>query len=178
MAPLAPTAEGKAAAKRLAQGLDPQAALLAAYALADPAVLDAHLEDAFAAGGFGAPPLAQLIKEIIRLRLEAERLDTSALQRHLASCGFSALLKDIDRAAATAGAPLFQPDVSLDARRSQWSRLYDALARAAALDDAITSAKARLSDRTGMAAFERLKAERDALKRAIRTGTILTEGGS
>jgi len=87
-------------------------------------------------------------------------------------------LKDIDRAAATAGASLMQTDVSLDARRSQWSQLYDVLSRAAALDDAIATAKAGLTGRAEMAAFERLKAERDALKRAIRTGTILTDGGS
>ena len=73
---------------------------------------------------------------------------------------------------------MLKDDVSLDARRSQWSRGFAALARAAALDDAIFAAKGNLSGREQMAAFERLKAERDALKRAIRTGTIWTEDGS
>ncbi len=118
------------------------------------------------------------MKEIIRLRQESDHLDTGVLERHLASCGFSALLKDIERAAAMSGAPIISEDVSLDARRSQWSRGFDALARAAALDDAIAAAKARIGGRSDMAAFERLKSERDALKRAIRTGTIWTEDGS
>jgi DNA primase len=178
--PFAPpfTAEGKAAAKRLAQTLAPAAAALALGAIRDPGVLDEHLEDAFAALGFGEPSLAEMVKEIIRLRLEADHLDTATLRRHLASCGFSALLTDIERAAATSGAPMLKDDVSLDARRSQWSLGFAALARAAALDDAIAAAKGNLSGRSEMAAFERLKAERDALKRAIRTGTIWTGDGS
>jgi DNA primase len=73
---------------------------------------------------------------------------------------------------------MLKEDVSLDARRSQWSRGFGALSRAAALDDAIVAAKGNLGGREDMAAFERLKAERDALKRAIRTGTIWTEDGS
>jgi len=177
------TPEGKAAAKRLALTLDARAAVLAWVAVEDPAVLDGHLEDSFAATGFGEPVLTEFVREIIYLRLESEHLDTDSLRRHLASCGFSALLTDIDRAAATSGAPILKDDVSLDARRSQWSRGFVALARAAALDDAIAVAKAGLSGggqggRDSMAALERLKAERDALKRAIRTGTIWTGDGS
>ena len=144
----------------------------------DPQVLDDHLEDAFTAKGFGDPGLVTLAREIIRLRLEADHLDRDALQRHLAACGFSALLTDIDRAAATSGAPLLKNDVSLDVRRSQWSRLFAALSRVAALDDAIDAAKGNLRGRSDMVAFERLKGERDALKRAIRTGTIWAEDGS
>jgi DNA primase len=172
------TPEGKAAAKRLAQGLESMAATLAKYALQDPAVLDDHLEDSFTSHGFGETALANLTKEIIRLRLDADHLDSHALARHLASCGFSALLTDIDRAAATSGAPIFKDDVSLDARRSQWSRGYAALSRVAALDDAIDAAKANLRGRDDMAAVERLKGERDALKREIRMGTIWAEDGS
>jgi DNA primase len=174
----APTAAGKAAAKRLAQSLEAMPAALARFVVEDPAVLDDHMEDAFTAGGFGEPGLAKLTKEITRLRLESEHLDSGPLARHLASCGFSVLLTDIDRAAASSGAPFLREDVSLDARRSQWSRLFVALARAAALDDAIDAAKGNLRGRSDMAAFERLKTERDALKRAIRTGTIWAEGGS
>jgi DNA primase len=177
-APQGSTAEGKAAAKRLSRALNPQAAALALAAIRDPPVLDEKLEASFTATGFGEQAISELIREIIRLRLDADHLDTGGLQRHLASCGFSALLTDIERAAATSGAPMLKDDVSLDARRSQWSRGFDALARAAALDDAIGAAKGDLRGREQMAAFERLKAERDALKRAIRTGTIWTEGGS
>jgi DNA primase len=176
--PAGSTPEGKAAAKRLALTLASPSAALAHVAIADPGVLDDHLDDGFTAKGFGEPALGELVKEIIRLRLEADHLDSAALGRHLASCGFSALLTDIERAAAHSGAPMLQDDVSLDARRSQWSRGFAALSRAAALDDAIDAAKGNLSGREAMAAFERLKTERDALKRAIRTGTIWTEDGS
>ncbi len=176
--PLPSTPQGIAAAKRLAHTMDSIPAALASYAVRDPVVLDEHLEDAFTAGGFGNPDLAKLTKEIIRLRLESDHLDSHAVQRHLAACGFSALLTDIDRAAATSGAPILNDDVSLDARRSQWSRGFAALARAAALDDAIGAAKGNLRGRSDMASLERLKGERDALKRAIRTGTIWTDDGS
>ncbi|CAN7244718.1 DNA primase [Phenylobacterium sp. LjRoot219] len=177
-APLGSTPEGVAAAKRLAKTLGAAPAALALVAVAEPTVLDDHLEDSFTAKGFGEPSLGEMVKEIIRLRLEADHLDTASLRRHLASCGFSALLTDIERAAANSGAPMLKDDVSLDARRSQWSRGYAALSRAAALDDALFAAKGNLSGREQMATFERLKTERDSLKRAIRTGTIWTEDGS
>lgn len=174
----APTAMGRAAAQRLAHSLDPLAAALVAHALADPSVLDDHLEDAFAARGFGDPGLVELTREIIRFRLETDHLDSGALARHLASCGFTALLTDIDQAAAKSGAPIMQSDVSLDSAKSQWSHAFAGLSRLAALDEAIRSAKGNLSGRSDMEALERLKGERDALKRAIRTGTIWAGDGS
>ncbi len=154
----------------VAQGsrLDPILAALTQYALNDPAILDDHLEEAFTAQGFGDPVLSQLAKEIIRLRLDAEHLDSATLTRHLASCGFNALLTDIDRAASQAGAPFMKSDVSLEAARSQWSQAFARLSRLAALDEAIGSAKGNLRGRSDMEVLERLKGERDALKRAIR----------
>jgi DNA primase len=172
------TPEGQAAARRLAQSLDGLAAAMASYAVARPGVLDDHLEDDFTARGLGDPALANLTKEIIRLKLEVEHLDSSTLTRHLASCGFSELLTDIDRAAASSGAPFLKEDVSLEAARSQWSQAFAALSRVAALDEAVRHAKGDLRDRSGMESLERLKGERDALKRAIRTGTIWDADGS
>lgn len=174
----APTEAGRAAARRLAQSLDTTAAAMVKHALADPSVLDDHLESAFISKGFGDPMLVDLTAEIIRLRLDADHLDTALLARHLASCGFNALLTDIDRAAAKSGAPILKPDVSLEAAKSQWSQAFAGLARLAALDEAIVSAKGNLSGRSDMEALERLKGERDALKRAIRTGTIWAGDGS
>lgn len=164
----APTPMGRTAAKRLAQSLDLVAAALAKYVIDDPIVLDDHLEDALAAKGFGDEALVELTREIIRLRLDAEHLDSQALARHLASCGFSNLLTDIDRAAATSSAPILKSDVSLEAARSQWSQAFARLSRLAALDEAIAAAKVNLGARPAMEALERLKGERDALKRAIR----------
>ncbi|MBP6546398.1 MAG: DNA primase, partial [Phenylobacterium sp.] len=99
--------------------LDPILAALTQYVINDPAILDDHLEESFTAQGFGDPVLSGLAKEIIRLRLDAEHLDSATLTRHLASCGFNALLTDIDRAASQAGAPFMKSDVSLEAARSQ-----------------------------------------------------------
>ena len=164
----APTPLGRTAAKRLAVSLDLVPAALAKYVIADPVVLDDHLEDALTTHGFGDEALADLTKEIIRLRLDSEHLDSAALARHLAQCGFSNLLTDIDRAAATSSAPILKSDVSLEAARSQWSQAFARLSRLAALDEAIAAAKGNLGGRPAMEALERLKGERDALKRAIR----------
>jgi DNA primase len=119
------TAEGRAGARRLAKAVNPVSAALARWAIADPAVLDDHLE-ALEARGFGDPALSELAGQIVRLRLSAERLDSEGLQRHLADCGFNALLKDIDRAATLAGAPFLKSDVIVGDARSQWSRAFDA----------------------------------------------------
>jgi DNA primase len=174
----APTPQAKAAAEGLARSLERLPAALAWLAVRDPVVLDPYLEDALCAKGFGEPHLAGLVREIIGLRLETEHLDSDRVARHLASCGFSALLTDIDRAAASSGAPYLKDDVSLEAARSQWSRAFAGLCRLAALDEAISSAKGDLRGREVMESIERLKGERDALKRAIRAGTIWTDAES
>ena len=170
--------EAREAARRLSSAIDPIAAALARQAIEDPAVLDDHLE-ALQARGFGDPALDVLAKEIIRLRLDAERLDSDILRRHLAEAGLSTLLTDVDRAAAMAGAPFPKDDVTLAAARSQWSRAFEVLNRVAALDDALGLAKQGLVGGDSAAVLMTLKKERDALRRAIRTGTIWTdEAGS
>ena len=119
-----------------------------------------------------------MAKEIIRLRLEADHLDTAALARHLAGDGFGALLGEIDKAALKSGAPFLKSDVSPTLARSQWSHAFEALTRMAALGDAIEAEKGNLSGRGGMEAIERMKTERDALRRAIGSGTIWADGES
>ncbi len=171
--PTFPTPEGRAAARRLAHAIEPVAAALARHALADPAVLDDHLED-LDTHGFGDPALVELAREIIRLRLDADRLDSDALQRHLASRGFSALLIDIDRAATHAGAPFPTEGVTLAAARSQWSHAFGVLNRVAALEEAIAAAKQDLAGPSGASVLMDLKKQRDALRRAIKTGQIWT----
>ena len=171
------TDAGRAAAHRLAHDVEPLPAALAKLALTDPGVLDPHLET-LQSHGFGDAALGDLVSEIIRLRLDSERLDTEALQRHLAAVGFSALLTDIDRAAPISGAPFIQSDVTLAAARAQWSHAFSAMNRLAALEDAMDAAKRELA--TGAAAdrFIALKTERDSLRRALKTGTIWGEDGS
>jgi DNA primase len=177
-----PTPQGVAAAKRLATDIEPGPAALAKQAILDPHVLDEHLE-ALETHGFGDPALGQLAKEIIRLRLEAEHLDSEALQRHLAGTGFSALLTDIDRAAPKSGAPFIQSDVTLATARAQWSHAFAVLNRLAALEQALTAAKhdlagGSLPTASSATVFMSLKAERDALRRAVKLGTIWAQDGS
>ncbi len=174
---LPPTPEGKAAAKRLSVSLDPVSAAMAKGALLDPHRLDEQLE-ALEAVGFGDPALDDLAKEIIRLRLEGDVLDTAALARHLAVKGFGGLLSEIDKAADRSGAPFLDQGLSLNAARTQWSHVFESMTRVAALERALVSAKSDMSDAADSARFARLKAERDALKRAIRAGDIWADGAS
>jgi DNA primase len=174
-APLTP--EGRAGGRALRRAPEPLPAAVARAAISDPAWLDAHLET-LETHGFGDPALDHLAKEIIRLRLEADHLDTGALARHLATDGFGALLGEIDKAALKSGAPFLKSDVSPTLARSQWSHAFEALTRMAALGDAIEAEKGNLSGRGGMEAIERMKTERDALRRAIGSGTIWADGES
>lgn len=171
------TPEGKAAAKRLSSALDPLAAALAKGALQDPHCLDGQLE-ALEAAGFGDPALDDLAKEIIRLRLEGDVLDTAALARHLAAKGYDRLLSEIDKAADRSGAPFLDSDLPLNTARTQWSHAFEFLTRMAALETALVSAKAEMSDSADAARLVRLKTERDAMRRALRTGAIWADGAS
>jgi DNA primase len=172
-----PTAEGRAAAERLAQALEPIAAAVAKGALEDPGRLDERLED-LQTHGLGDPALNDLASEIIRLRLESDILDSEALKRHLAMSGFGALLGEIDRAARLSGAPFLSPDLPPQAAKAQWSHAFEVLIRMSALDSALSAAKADLTRTADAAAFLRLKGERDALRRSIRAGTVWTGSGS
>jgi DNA primase len=164
-------AASRAAADRLARSLDPVAAALAWQAIEEPGVVDEHLE-AVQVGGFGDASLNELAKEIIRLRLDSEHLDTLALRRHLAERGFSALLTDVERAAALAGAPFFKTDVGFSAARSQWSYAFEVMNRVTALEDAIIDAKQCLGNGGGSETLINLKREHDRLRRAISSRQI------
>jgi DNA primase len=177
--PLINTQEGRAAARRLSASLDPLVAAVAQGALLHPDWLDPVLE-VLQVHGFGDQALDDLAKEIIRLRLDSDVLDTEALTRHLASVGFSILLSEIDKAALNAGAPFLNQDASLADARSQWSHAFDGLIRMAALERALLAAKSGLgsgddANVSDAAEFMRLKLERDGLRRAIKTGTFWTD---
>jgi len=175
--PQPPSAEGMAAARRLATSIEGLPAALAKAALEDPHRIDDHLE-ALERHGFGDPALDKLAAEVVRLRITADSLDSEALQRHLRGCGYDSLLNDIDRAAAKSGAPFLKPDVTLAAARSQWSYVFEVQGRVAALEEAIASAKSSLAGGVDMASLRRLKSERDGLKRALRSGDLWTDSGA
>jgi DNA primase len=88
------------------------------------------------------------------------------------------LLSEIDKAAVKSGAPFLKEDLSPDAAKALWSHAFEVLVRMAALERALSSAKADMGEAAGAAAFMRLKVERDALRLAIKTGTIWADGGS
>jgi DNA primase len=171
VAPQAPTAEGRAAAQSLSRSLNPLAAAVALGAVEDPVRLDDWLEP-LQAHGFGDPALDGMAKEIIRLRLGAEALDSEGLRRHLAQSGLGALLREVEKAALKSGAPFLAQELTLADARALWSQAFEALARVAALEGALASGKTDDLLGTDPEAFRRLKGERDALRRAIKSGTI------
>jgi len=141
-------------------------------------VLDAHLDE-LEGGGLGDPTLADLVSESSACGWRVSILTGTPCSAICATRGFSALLNDIDRAAAKSGAPFIQSDVTLAAARSQWSHAFSAMGRLAALEDAMDQAKQAMA--SGAGASDRviaLKTERDALRRALKTGTIWDEDGS
>ena len=88
------------------------------------------------------------------------------------------MLGEIDKAASKSKAPFLKSDLQPAIARSQWSNVFEKLSRSAALDRAISAAKSDLAGRDGMISLERMKAERDALKRLIGLGTDWVDGGS
>jgi len=167
----APSPEGRAAAASLARSFEPMAAAVAQGAIDDPPRLDDHLET-LQAHGFGDRALTDLAREIIRVRLDADSLDSDTLKRHLAHAGLGASLREIERAALKSGAPFLSMDMTLADARVSWSQAFEVLTRLAALEDALDTAKSEAGSVFDAEAFKRLKAERDALKRAIKMGTI------
>lgn len=171
------TVEGAQAMQALFRSVEPIAAALAHGALDDPERLDDHME-AVARYGFGDPALDGLAQEMVRLRFSGRTLDSAALRRHLAQSGHDAMLREVEKAAAKSGAPFLATDKPLGEARTRWSQAFDALTRAAALDEALASAKSEAHKAFDTSAFALVKAERDALRRAIKTGTIWDDAAS
>ncbi|NIJ25461.1 DNA primase [Brevundimonas terrae] len=171
------TAEGQRAMQALSRSIEPVAAALAHGAVEDPERLDDHME-AIARYGFGDPALSDLAKELVRLRFSGRSLDSAALRRHLAGSGYDVLMHEVEKAAAKSGAPFLAADKPLGETRNLWSQAFDVLTRAAALDEALASAKSEAHKAFDASAFALVKAERDALRRAIKTGTIWSDDAS
>lgn len=170
--PAGQTPEGAAALRAFNRSLEPLAAALALAAIDDPERLDAHLETV-AASGLGDPDLDGLAQALVQHRLGgASSLDSGALRRHLAKSGYDALLHEVEKAAAKSGAPFLAGDLPLGEARTLWSQAFDALTRIAALEQALATAKSGAHQAFDSSAFTRLKAERDALRRAIRSGSL------
>lgn len=168
---LGQTAEGAQAMQALTRAIEPVAAALAHGAIDDPERMDDHLEQ-ISDHGFGDPALDGLAQELVRVRFNGQSLDSAALRRHLAASGHDALVREVEKAAAKSGAPFLAANAPLAEARVRWSQAFDALTRIAGLERALASAKSDAHQAFDASAFARLKAERDALRRAVRTGTI------
>lgn len=168
---LGQTSEGQQAMQALFRSIEPVAAALAQGAIDDPERMDDHLET-LSRHGFGDPMLDELAQELVQLRFSGQGLDSAALRRHLTLSGHDSLVHEVEKAAAKSGAPFLATDKPLGEVRSRWSQALDALTRVAALEQALASAKSEAHKAFDHSAFALVKAERDALRRAIKTGTI------
>ncbi len=168
---LGQTAEGAQAMQALNRSIEPVAAALAHGAIDDPERMDDHLE-AISSHGFGDHALDGLAQELVRLRFSGASMDSATLRRHLSGSGHDALLREVERAAVKSGAPFLNSTLPVAETRLRWAQAFDALTRVASLEQALASAKSGADQAFDAPAFSRLKAERDALRRAIKTGTI------
>ena len=169
--PTPATAEGKAAARRLSDAYAPFAAALVEAVLRHPDLLDDQLE-IVAVQGFGDPALDAFVGEAVAYRFSVEAPDGAELRARLTAAGRGAALGKLARAAATSAPPFLAADVEADVRRAQWLRAFDALRRLAALERAVEDAKADLAADPDTTAFRQLKAERDALRRDLKSGAL------
>lgn len=164
--------ETRRAAVNLSAALDPTSAGLAQGLIDNPDWMLDQVEG-LEAYGFGDEALNPLAKALIALSFQHEGLDRPALSRHLHKQGLGALLSEIQKAALKSGAPFLSPDISLADAHSRWLQAFNAVSRLTALDRALNSAR----EQVGTEFFSRLKLERDALRKALRSGQIWQDGG-
>jgi DNA primase len=172
---LGQTSEGAQAMQSLSRSIEPVAAALAHGAIEDPERMDDHLE-AISSHGFGDAALDGLAHELVRLRFSDAAMDSALLRRRLSASGHDDLLREVEKAAAKSGAPFLDATSSTAEARLRWAQGFEALTRVAALEQALASAKSGADQAFDAPAFSRLKAERDALRRAVRTGEIWSAG--
>ena len=163
--------EAALARQRLSKEPGHLAAALAQAVLDHPELIDDRIE-LIEVQGFCDAALSDLAREIVRLRMQVDTLDSAALERHLASHGLQAKLKEIARAADKSHAPFLGADRPLEEVRALWSQAFEVLLTISALERALSEAKADLERDQDSTTLMRLKAERDTLKRAILAGTV------
>lgn len=157
--------ESRAAALTLSASLDPLCASLAQGLIDRPDWLFDAVEG-LEAYGFGDETLEPLARTLVSLSFQHEALDSDGLARHLHRTGLGALLSEIQKAALKSGAPFLAPDTTLADAHARWRQAFNAVSRLTALDRALNSAR----DQVGTEFFSRLKLERDALRRSLRSG--------
>ena len=172
-----PSREGAAAARRLNAEPQPLSAAVAEGALRHPELIYENAER-LDVQGFGDPRFHTLAHDMVSAWTTGEALDPEGLERHLAAHGHAAELREIARAAGKSGAPFLNADAPAEEARALWSQAFELLIRVTALERALEDAKADLERDPDIPTFMRLKADRDALRRAIRDGTVWTSPAS
>lgn len=172
--PIQMTAEGGRAAQALSKALDPLSAALTQGLLDHPEWLSDQVE-ALDAYGFGDPALERLAKTIVALSFSTAPLDSETLNRHLQNQGYGALLSEIQKAALRSASPILAQDISLADAHNRWLKAFNAFARLTALDRALTSAKNEAQRSFDADIFSRTKLERDALRKALKSGQIFED---
>ncbi|EGF93316.1 DNA primase [Asticcacaulis biprosthecium C19] len=162
--------ESRTAAVKLSRALDSISACLAQGLLDHPDWMSDQVEG-LEAFGFGDETLDPLARTLVAISFRGDPLDSEGLSRHLHSQGLGALLSEIQKAALKSGAPFLSPDISLADAHARWIQAFNAMSRLTALERALNSSR----DRVGTEFFSRLKLERDALRRTLRSGQIWQE---
>ncbi|ESQ75502.1 DNA primase [Asticcacaulis sp. AC402] len=162
--------ESRSAAVQLSKAIDSIAACLAQGLLDQPDWMSDQVEG-LEAFGFGDEALDPLARTLVAISFRGAPLDREGLSRHLHTQGLGALLSEIQKAALKSGAPFLSPDISLADAHARWIQAFNAMSRLTALERALNSSR----DRVGTEFFSRLKLERDALRRTLRSGQIWQE---
>jgi DNA primase len=164
---------GLAAARGLSDAPKPIAAALVQAAIDHPALVEDRIE-VLGVQGFLDEKLERIAKAILDLRFQVDELDSEGLKRHLAERGWQPLLQEISSQAAKAGiaAPFLNPDLDEARVRALWSRTFDILVEIASLERALDQAKRDLERHADITEMLKLKAQRDALWRQVRSGEI------
>jgi DNA primase len=173
--PMVSTPEGVKAADALARALDPVAAALAQGLLDNLAWCDDKLE-ALDTYGLGDQALDPLVKALLSLSFSHagcfSGLDRQVVNRHLNSDGLGALLGGIQKAALSSGAPFLAPDITPENAHRHWLSAFDAMARLTSLDRGLFAAKVDALQHFDAEFFSRLKRERDALRKSLKSGQV------
>jgi DNA primase len=166
------SADGKAAAHRLARAVPPAASAAALALVRFPELLDRHLE-ALETFGVGAPALDAFVETILQERLTDPAAGSAKLRADLVERGQGSMLEVLATAAAHSGAPFLKPHLPFEEVGTLWERLHHALLRIAALESETERLKVVMTDDpSALAELHRTKAERDALRRALASGDL------
>lgn len=174
------TPEVIAARRRSSEAPPPLAAALAQGLLQHPELIDDRFET-LDVQGFCDPGLQELARDLIQLRLAADALEPVALHAALVQRGHAERLERVGWAAARSAAPFLRAGAAAAEVRALWSQAYGLLLRVTALNRALGEATsemvrdADLEREPDFLTYYRLKAERDAVERAIASGSYVLE---